>query len=95
MAGKLNTVVDGLSRKWEGTTRAEGDGSEWTVNPEPEETLGVINDIYTIYVIEKAQTQHEQLQMRFEKEPIFKEVIDAILNLDMNVPIRDRMRAQH
>ena len=94
VAGKLNTVADGLSRKWEGTPRTEGDGSEWAVNPEPEEILGVINDVYAVHTAEKIHPQHDKLRARFDNEPLFKEVVDALLNLDTDIPIRERTRAR-
>ncbi|KIJ66667.1 hypothetical protein HYDPIDRAFT_57786, partial [Hydnomerulius pinastri MD-312] len=69
-----------------------GDGSDWSVNPEPETTLGVINDMFTI---ERLPSEHEDLRARFQDEPLFLTVIDAILNVNSTAPIRDRNRARH
>ncbi|KAI9455283.1 hypothetical protein HD554DRAFT_2030990, partial [Boletus coccyginus] len=67
--------------------KTEGDGGNWIVNPESKETLSVVNDVYVIHMVKKTQTQHEELRARFKNEPLFKEVIDVILNIDTDTPI--------
>jgi hypothetical protein len=39
--GKINIVADGISCQWEGQDPSEGDGSEWIVNSDADETLGL------------------------------------------------------
>jgi hypothetical protein len=48
--GKLNVIVDRLSRQWEGQPRDIGllDGSEWTVSEDWEANMGLINDLLQI-----------------------------------------------
>jgi hypothetical protein len=90
--GKLNVVADGISRKWENTPPIPGDGSEWTVSEDWEERTGLVNDIMTITSVNASM---DTLCARFEKEPIFKEVIEAICNLDQSKEIKEKRRARH
>ncbi|KIK14934.1 hypothetical protein PISMIDRAFT_67245, partial [Pisolithus microcarpus 441] len=68
------------------------DDSQWTVNPSLEVTLGLINDMFAL---EKLPKDDQDLRERFKQEPLFLEVIDAILNTDTDAPIRNRSRAWH
>lgn len=90
--GRLNVVADGLSRQWDNTERNDQDDTQWSVNPDPEATSGLVNDIFTL---DKLPQEQQKLRERFQNEPLFLEVIDAILNTDANTPIRDRSRARH
>jgi hypothetical protein len=47
ISGKINMVADGISHQWEGQEPSKGDGSEWTVNPDADEILGLQNNIFT------------------------------------------------
>jgi len=85
--GKLNMVADGISRKWENTPPRPGDGSEWTVSEDWEARTGLVNDIMTITAIDASV---DALCTRFEKEPVFKEVIEVIYNLDQSKEIREK-----
>ncbi|KAG2742123.1 hypothetical protein P692DRAFT_201725632, partial [Suillus brevipes Sb2] len=90
--GKLNVVADGLSRKWENTPPAPGDGSEWTVSEDWEARIGITNDIMHITSTNESV---ETLSTRFTNEPIFREVIEAIHNQDQDKDIRLKRRARH
>jgi len=90
--GRLNVVADGLSRQWDNTERTKEDGSNWSVNPDPEATSGLTNDMFAI---EKLPHDAQQIRQRFQTEPLFLEVVDALLNTDTATPIRDRSRARH
>ena len=90
--GRLNVVADGLSCQWDNTERNDEDGSAWSVNPDPEAASGLVNDLFTI---EKLTDDDQQLRERFKMEPLFLEVVNAILNMDTGMPIRDRSRARH
>ena len=90
--GRLNVVADGLSRQWDNTERMDDDGSTWTVNPDPEARSGLMNDLFTV---DKLPKEDQHLWEHFLQEPLFLEVIDAILNTDNTTPIRDRGRARH
>jgi hypothetical protein len=85
--GKLNMVADGISRKWENTPPRPGDGSEWTVSEDWEARTGLVNDIMTITAIDASV---DALCTRFKKEPVFKEVIEVIYNLDQSKEIREK-----
>jgi len=92
--GCLNVVTDGLSRQWDHTehTITQEDGSEWSVNHDPEAITGLVNDIFTL---DKLDHTYQILRERFTNEPLYLEVIDAILNIDTKTSVRDCNRARH
>jgi transposase InsO family protein len=91
--GKLNVVADGLSRASEGTENEEGDGSGWTVSEDWEANVGLTHDIF--YTTEATSPEVAKLRERFKDEPIFAEVIDAMLELDHDTSLRQKKRARH
>ena len=91
--GKLNVVADGLSRANEGTENEEKDGSEWTVSEDWETNMGLTHDIFN--TTEVTTQGVAELRERFKDEPIFSEVIDAILELDQGTSLRQKKRARH
>jgi transposase InsO family protein len=91
--GRLNVVADGLSRAGEGTEKEKGDGSEWTVSEDWEANVGLTHDVF--HVTEASTPEIAKLRERFKKEPIFAEVIDAILELDQGASLRQKKRARH
>ena len=91
--GRLNVVADGLSRANEGSEHEKGDGSEWTVSEDWEADTGLTHDIFHLST---AQTpEMAKLRERFKDEPIFAEVIDAILEMDQDTNLRTKKRARH
>ena len=91
--GRLNVVADGISRAAEGTENEDGDGSEWTVSEDWEANMGLTHDIF--HTSDASMPEIAKLRERFKNEPIFAEVIDAILELDQGVSLRQRKRARH
>jgi hypothetical protein len=91
--GRINVVADGLSRANEGLPKEEGDGSQWTVSEDWETPMGLTQDIF--HITSPATPEVAQLRDRFKDEPIFLEVIEALLNLDQGKSIRLRKRARH
>lgn len=91
--GRLNVVADGLSRANEGTSHNEGDGSEWTVSEDWENSMGLTHDIF--HTSEACTPEMTTLRDRFRNEPIFAEVIDALLELDQGNSLKRRKRARH
>ena len=91
--GRINVVADGLSRANEGLPNEQGDGSQWTVSEDWEATTGLTHDIFLI--TDPTNPEVSQLREHFENEPIFLEVIEAILNLDQGKDVRIRKRARH
>ena len=89
--GKINVIADGISWKWEGLPRQVGDGSEWTVCEDCEETTGLVNDILHV----APDDDMTRLKKRFKDEPIFTEVLNALLAISNNSGVRDRRRARH
>jgi hypothetical protein len=43
--GKITVVADGLNRQWEGQPPNGEDGGNWTVKPDRDEQVGLINDV--------------------------------------------------
>ena len=91
--GRLNVVADGLSRANEGAEHEEGDGSEWTVSEDWEANTGLTHDIFHTSTTETPEIA--KLRERFKDEPIFAEVIDAILGLDQDTNLRAKKHARH
>ena len=71
----------------------EGDGSQWTVSEDWETSAGLTHDIF--YITNPTAPETLQLQECFKSEPIFLEVIEALLDLDHGKSIRLRKRARH
>ena len=86
-------VADGLSRANEGLPNEQGDGSQWTVFEDWEAVTGLTHDIFLI--TDPTNPEVSQLKERFGNEPIFLEVIEAILNLDQGKDVHIRKRARH
>ena len=92
--GRLNVVADGLSRKFVNTPTEPGDGHEWTVSEDWEARTRLANNILNIQVTQ-SESIYSALRTRFEKENVFLEIIDSILELDHGSSLRVRKRARH
>jgi hypothetical protein len=77
---------------WEGQSRTEGDGSEWSVNEDWEARTRLANDIL---FVSTADSAIDNLRKRFEEEPVFKEVIEAMYDLDRGAELRNKSKARH
>lgn len=89
--GKIN-IADSVSRQYGGTDKTPGDGSEWTVTPDWEEVTGLVHDLYHVADLPDLTVLRE----RFKDEPLFLDVIDAIIGLASNdTTLRERKCAQH
>ncbi|OJT14782.1 Retrovirus-related Pol polyprotein from transposon 297, partial [Trametes pubescens] len=93
--GKLNTVADGLSRVGENAAREAGDGSEWTVSEDWETNTGLVNDIFQVNGDSDTSEVVDTLLHRFRDEPLFIEVIQAIMNTTETTDERKAKRARH
>ena len=91
--GHLNIVADGLSRASEGTENETGDGSNWTVLEDWETNAGLTQDVF--HVENSSTPAVANLWEWFKNEPIFTEVIDAMLELDQGVNLRQRKPPRH
>ena len=76
--GRLNQAANGISQQFTDTPAGKGDGHEWTVDPSWTINAGLAYDVWSAHVDDSVS----QLRVRFSKEPIFAEVIDAMHNLD-------------
>jgi hypothetical protein len=63
----------------------------WTVNPDWEAATGLTHDIFQVSTSE----QENLLRERFKDEPIFLEVVEAILELDQGKSIQNCKKARH
>ncbi|KAJ7325427.1 hypothetical protein DFH08DRAFT_817107 [Mycena albidolilacea] len=89
--GKGNVVADGLSRKFVGVPLTRGDGHEWTVCEDWEARTRVTHAFFHI----AEESQYSDLLTRFKDENIFRQVIEALLELDHGTSPRERRRARH
>ena len=87
----ITNIADGVSRQYKGTPKGFGDGSEWTVSPDIDEVTGVVQDMFHVEVSPEAMA----LKEHFANEPMFLEVINALLELDHGTKLQERKRARH
>jgi len=78
-------VADGLSRASEGTPNEKDDGSEWTVSEDWESSKGLTHDVF--HTSNTNTAEMTRLRERFRDEPIFAEVVDAMLELDQGTSL--------
>ncbi|KAI0058294.1 hypothetical protein BV25DRAFT_1780537, partial [Artomyces pyxidatus] len=83
--------ADGPSRQFTGVSRKPEDGGDWSVGEDWESASGLVHDLFLSTVTDEV----EQLCNRFNGEPIFLEVINALHNLDSHEDERTRRRARH
>ena len=82
-------VMDGLSHKWEDQPEQEEDRSEWMVNPDRDEMVGLTNNI----LLTQEQEPKEQIQALKEHlkvEHLFVQVIDVITVQDSAKTVQDQ-----
>jgi hypothetical protein len=84
-------IADGLSRQYEGLPKGHGDGSEWSISPDLDNTTGVVHDMLQVEISD----EHAALRNRFNSEPLFSQVIDALLEMDDGTCICEQMCARH
>ncbi|KAH7919160.1 hypothetical protein BV22DRAFT_1023468, partial [Leucogyrophana mollusca] len=72
--------------------QSPGDGGEWTVSEDWEQARGIV---YDLFMVDSTDSSALALRERFEKEPLFLEIVNTILDLDRERPIRDKHRAGH
>jgi transposase InsO family protein len=94
----VTNIADGLSRQYENSPRLPGDGSEWTVSPDWETREGITNDVFGVDptpTMVQIQPRQAELRRRFEGEPLYLQVIDALEEIDGPWTLRSRIRAKH
>ena len=91
--GRANLVADSLSRANEGLLKEGDDKSQWTVAEYWEATTGLVHDVF----FTTCTTTPEAIQLRecFKDEPIFLEVVEALLELDQGKDVKLWRRARH
>ena len=82
----ITNIADGVSRQYEGTPKGSRDGSEWTVSPDIDDTISVIQDLFQVEVSFEAA----KLRERFANEPLFLDVVNALLELDHGTKLQER-----
>jgi hypothetical protein len=87
----ITNIADGLSRQFENTPKSAGDGSEWEVDSDWESRAGLVFGIN--YTTISPTTKN--LRDRFATTPLFRDVIDALENIQSEVGLRERKRARH
>ena len=84
-------IADGLSRQFENTPKSAGDGSEWDVDSDWESRAGLVFGINFTTISPTTQG----LRDRFATTPLFRDVIDALENIQSGLGLRERKRARH
>jgi len=77
--GRINLVGDGISHKDEDLPHEPDNSSSWSVTPDWETARGLEYDLFSVEEI--LSTLHSQLREHFMEEPVFLEVIDALLGI--------------
>jgi hypothetical protein len=61
--------------------RKDGDGSAWSVKEDWESAHGLVNDLFLIQPTDETlKSVATELRKCFKEEPLFLEVIEALLN---------------
>jgi hypothetical protein len=81
VSGKINVVVDRLSQQWKGHTPLESNRSNWTINPDTNKTIRLMNDILAT-LDTGSHDQITALKDHLQNEHLFIEVINAIIAQD-------------
>jgi RNase H-like domain found in reverse transcriptase len=87
----ITNIADGISRQYENTPKSGRDGSEWEVNSDWESGGGLMYGINSISISPTTQT----LRSRFQSTPLFRDVIDALEDIQSGIGLRERKRARH
>jgi len=91
LPGRLNAVADPISRQWEGKRKCKGDGSEWTVDTGSENRQGLVHDVLSLV----PDTDRQMLLKRFQEEPLFRQILEALFEVEGATTLRDKQRAKH
>lgn len=89
--GDMEEDAGGWMCQYGGTPRMKGDGHEWTVDADVARTDTKPHNLFNV----SPTTEFSNLRTRFANEPIFLQVIDALLNLDHGKTVREKRRARH
>jgi hypothetical protein len=87
--GRINVIADRLSHQWEGQEPQEGDGNSWTMNPDRDEVVGLVNNIL-LMLDTGSNEQIEALRTQLKNEHLFIEVINTITAQDSMRTVQDR-----
>jgi RNase H-like domain found in reverse transcriptase len=87
----ITNIADGISRQYENTPKSGGDSSEWEVNFNWESGAGLVYGINSILISPTTQT----LRSRFQSTPLFRDIIDALEDIQSGIGLRERKRARH
>ena len=87
----ITNIADGLSRQFENTPKLVGDGSEWDVDSDWESRAGLVFGINYTTISPTIQS----LRDRFATTPLFRDIIDALEDIQSGLGLRERKRARH
>ena len=85
----ITNIANSISRQYEGTPKGFGDGSEWRVSPNIDEATGVVQELFMVNVPPEISTLREH----FADEPLFLEVINALLELHQGTKLQEWKQA--
>ncbi|KAG2744358.1 hypothetical protein P692DRAFT_201668412, partial [Suillus brevipes Sb2] len=93
--------ADGLSRSFSTTEPTAEDGSAWTVSEDWEASRGIVQDLLAVNISATEQTiltdslDTSHLTQRFNNDPFFLDIIQALLDLDLDKTVREKRKARH
>ena len=87
----VTNIADGISRQYENTPKSDKDGSNWDVDPDWESRAGLAYGINCVSISPPTQ----ELRNRFATTPLFRDVIDALEDIQSGLGLRERKRARH
>lgn len=94
--GATNTAADRLSRSFVMREPSPRNGAEWTVNEDWEAMRGIIQDLFEATSSQiptsSNNSQLADLRSRFQREPLFLEIVDTLNDLDSEKPVNVKNR---
>lgn len=86
----ITNAADALSHCMSRQPRMDEDESAWSVSEDWESTHSLVNNLF---LVQHTDSVILDLQERLKQEPLFLEVIEALLDLDSSKPDREKRRA--
>jgi hypothetical protein len=87
----ITNIADGISRQYENTPKTGDDGSSWDVDSDWESGAGLVFSINCVTI----STATQSLRDRFATTPLFRDVVDALEDIQSGLGLRERKRARH
>ena len=87
----ITNIADRISWQYEGIPKNRNDGSDWDVDSDWESRAGLVFGINYLSIPPTTQNLRDQ----FDTTSLFRDVIDALENIQSGLGLRERKRARH